>query len=82
MTRLVDNLELRAAVFSRNRIRAGLRYLKRRGLPVDWFERRGWWRSVFPVWGHPAVIRRLRQRLARYVVRPAARRGRNLDIVV
>ena len=76
-----DNLEVRVAAFSRTRIRGGLRQLQQRGLPIGWFERKGWWRNSFIVWGHPAVIRRLKQVLGpTATMHPSIPRGGNLDI--
>jgi hypothetical protein len=75
-------LEVHTTEFSRARIGIGLQRLKLRGLPIGWYERRGWWRSVFLVWGHPALIAKLERSLGPISQRPPTLQGRNLDIVV
>jgi hypothetical protein len=75
-------LEVQTTEFSRERIRSGLQRLKFRGLPIGWFERRGWWRSVFLVWGHPVLIATLERSLGPISMRPPTLQGRNLNIVV
>ncbi len=78
----IDQLEVRATAMSRNRIRRGLQLLDARGVPIGWSERGGWWRCVFLIWGHPALIRLLEARIGYPTVRPLAPRGRHLNTIV
>jgi hypothetical protein len=78
----IDYLEVQATVFSRTRIRLGLVRLKRRGLPIEWFESKGWWQRAFMVWGHPILITKLELALGHIAMRPPITHGRNINIVI
>jgi hypothetical protein len=77
----IDYLEVHANALSRDRIRAALQYLQRRGLPVEYYENPGCWQSTFTVRSHPAVIRRLQKVLGRRAMPPSLLLGGNLNMV-